>query len=490
MAREKQPKATTKPIFDKREAAYLQALAAMQGYQPNTPPGGTDAARLAAYERLELNKRWAIERGNEPTTFATREQPFTQRMALPLAETMQLQLASPCRHYRYELTNLSDHPQPAPIVFHDTRWDSAAELVAKAGFKEIPDEVERAVAIWRFVCPRRVFGEPPTEGPEEHDIIKFLALYGYGFCDDSARAVATLAELSGLKSRVWELDGHVVAEIMANGQWRMLDADQQAYFHRAGAPLDILGVEELAATRVAFTHLVSFRNASEYSAKYTECFLTRENNKVAPGGVAVHRIQPILRAGERMAFTNYNWGRYFLGKYPTPPPRFYNGTFTYSFHARDLAKTTKEIVSEPIDRGFRLRNTSDVNVTVELPFAYPFPIVGGSIRGRPIVSQGTAQLRVEDADHQRSYVTDLRDDIRIDLDHLVAILTPDPTHRFSIIFTLGPRAVLELRDFKVLSDFQFAHMALLPLAAGANEFHAHFPEQTSPTDFEFAVSWR
>jgi len=32
----------------------------------------------------------------------------------------------------------------------------------------------------------------------------------------------------------------------------MLDADQQAYFHRPGAPLDILGVEELSADRSAF----------------------------------------------------------------------------------------------------------------------------------------------------------------------------------------------------------------------------------------------
>ena len=483
-------KPAVEPLADKRAAAFFHELAEMQGYQSAPPLLDTDASRLAAYDRLELNKHWAIENHREPTTFTAREKPFSKSATIPLAPNMRFQMDEPFKHYRYELTNKSDHPLPAPLLFRDDRWDSAAELVTKAGFKDIADEMERALAIWRFVCPRRVYGEPPTEGTEEHDVIKFFSLYGYGFCDDTARATATLAELSGLKSRVWELDGHVVAEIMAQGRWRMLDADQQAYFHRAGAPRDILGVEELSADRKAFEHIVSFRNADSYSPKYIECFLSRENNKVAIGGTAEHRIEPVLRGGERMAFANYNWGRYFLGKYPTPPPRYYNGTFTYSFNVRDLVMEGKGITSEAIENGVRLRNNSDSAASFELPFSYPFPIVGGTIDGTSAVSSGTARMRVEDPDHQRTFAMELHDRIHVDLDHFIAILTPDPTHRYSIKFTLGPRAVLELRGFQVCSDFQFAGMALLPLAAGGNEFHAYFPEKSNPADFELSVSWR
>jgi len=490
IARQKPKKPPRQPAFDKRDAAYFQALAALRGYQLKPPLLGADAARLAAYDRMEVNKQWAIARNAEPTTFSTRDPEFTQRTTLPLAPTMQFELAQPFEHYRYELVNKSDRTLPAPILFQDDRWDSATEMVARAGFKSIADEAERAVAIWRFVCPRRVYGEPPTEGAEEHDATKFFACYGYGFCDDSARALATLAELSGLKSRVWELGGHVVAEVMANGHWRMLDADQQAYFHRAGAPLDILGVEELAADRAGFTHIVSFRDVNEYPPKYIASFLSPQDNKISGGGSAAHRLEPVLRAGERMTFTNYNWGRYFLGKYPTPPPRFYNGTFTYAFRARDLTGAAGQLTSEPIENGWRLRNDTDKVVSVELPFSYPFPIVGGLIAGTATVAQGAAQLRLEDADHRRTQLLELRDRIRIDLDHFVAILTSDPTYHYSISFTLGPGTVLELRDFKVLSDFQFARLALLPLAVGANEFHAHFPDKSDPAAFEFSVAWK
>jgi hypothetical protein len=270
----------------------------------------------------------------------------------------------------------------------------------------------------------------------------------------------------------------------------MLDADQQAYFHRAGAPMDILGVEELSADRTAFDHLVSFRNFTEYPAKYKDCFLSKGDNKLAVGGNAEHKIEPVLRGGEQMTFTNYNWGRYFLGKYPNPPPRFYNGTFTYHFNPHDLAKGAKGVTAEPVDGGFRLINHSDTASAAELPFSYPFPVVGGLVEGTATVPKGAAKLRVEDREHARALAVELHEVIHVDLDHFVAVLTPNPTHRFSIFFELGPQAELELRDFRVSSDFQFAGMVLLPLAEGDNEFHAHFPEKTKPEDFEFSVSWR
>lgn len=476
------------PIFDKREQAYFQALAKSLDYSAKNPLDARDAARLTAYTSIEQNKLRALGGNTEPGTFIGRDLAFTQRASLPLAPVMHVALGDPFTHYRYELINKSDRTLPAPILFQNDRWDSASELVAAAGFPAIQNEVERAIAIWRFVCPRRVFGDPPTEGDEEHDALKFLALYGYGFCDDSARALATLAKLSGLRSRIWALDGHVVAEVFANGHWRMLDADQQAYFHRTGAPEDILGVEELAADRAAFANIVSFRGLNEYPAKYIDCFVTRENNEVVRDGTSDHLIQPTLRAGERMAFTNYNWGRYFLGKYPTPPPRFYNGFFTYAFHPGDLAMKSGKITTEPIEHGYRLSNRGAESGTVELPFAYPFPIVGGAITGGAMVKKGKAALRLEDREHGRIVEPELRENLNISLDRFISVLTPSPTYSYTLAFRLDPGAVLELENLKVTSDFQFAPLPLLKLQPGANEFRAHFPEGSDAAAFEVVVS--
>ena len=59
----------------------------MVGYEAKPPLKGGDAARLSAYDRIELNKHWALGRGTEPTTFPARDLDFTQHTTLALAPT-------------------------------------------------------------------------------------------------------------------------------------------------------------------------------------------------------------------------------------------------------------------------------------------------------------------------------------------------------------------------------------------------------------------
>jgi len=481
-------KAKPKAIFDKRDTAYLRALAATLGYEKEPPLKPEDATRLSAYDRIELNKYWALANGGEPATFLTRHFEPTQRSKPSLGPTMQATLDAPFTQLRYEITNKSERTLPAPILFGVDRWDSPEALVAQAGFKNIADEVERAVAIWRFVCAHRVFGDPPTEGKEEHDVLKFLGIYGYGFCDDTARAVAMLAELSGLKGRVWALEGHIVSEVMAGGRWRMLDADQQAYFHKRGAPTEIFGVEELAADRANFDALLSFRGVGDYPRKYMDCFLTRENNKIDEGGTAEHRLQPTLRGGERMTFTNYNWGRYFLGKYPAPPPRFFNGCFTYFFHPRDLVAVSGKMNSEAIEGGHRLTNQGSETAAARLDFAYPFPTVGGVIQGTLTTTAGKASARLEDPEHDRVIYPDLGGNLRISLDRFIGVLANTPTYRYTLLFILEPGASVEVRGLQFESDFQHSALPLVPLKPGVNEFRAHFPEGSDAASFELEIA--
>ncbi len=480
-------KVRPKPYFDKRDSAYFEALAAASNYGTGQPLKAGDAARLAAYDRIELNKYAALARGGEPITFPTHDPGFTRHIPVPLAATMSATLDAPCAHYRWELINKSDRTLPAPIVYQEDRWDSAEALVAQAGFTSIPDETDRALAIWRYVCARRVSGDPPTQGREEHDVLKFLGSYGYGFSDDTARAVTTLAEVSGLRGRIWALDGHVVSEVFADGRWRMFDADQEAYMHRADAPRGILGVEDLTDLQ-AFAHFVSLRGANEYPRRYADCILTRENNQLDDHGTHTHRLQPTLRAGERITLTNYNWGRYFLGKYPLPPPRFYNGFFTYTFHPKHLASLAGKITAEAIEGGHRLSNTGSENAIAQLDFAYPFPIVGGKIASAATMKGGHAAVRVEERDHDRITHADLARGLNIDLDRFVGVLANAPTYRYALILTLQPGTVVELRGLEVRSDFQFARLPLLTLQPGANSLRAYFPEGTDPAAFELVIS--
>ena len=48
---------------------------------------------------------------------------------------------------------------------------------------------------------------------------------GLGYCDDRASALASLWEAYGLRTRLWNLQGHVVPEVMVAGRWQLHDPD-------------------------------------------------------------------------------------------------------------------------------------------------------------------------------------------------------------------------------------------------------------------------
>lgn len=103
---------------------------------------------------------------------------------------------------------------------------------------------EKSIAIWKFLVDWRYHYYPAEQGDEVHDPVKFLNVYGYGFCDDCATNFMVLARKAGLQSRVWGLSGHVVAETFYDGRWHMFDPDHQVFYrNRQG---QIAGVEELA----------------------------------------------------------------------------------------------------------------------------------------------------------------------------------------------------------------------------------------------------
>ena len=182
-------------------------------------------------------------------------------------------------------------------------------------------------------------------------------------------------------------------------------------------------------------------------------------------------------------------GRYFLGKYPQPVPFFCNGWFEHVLGALDFERRG-DLVVEPVPDGCRLRNRGPAPARAEAHFESPFPIVGGEISGAVTLERGQAKLRLEDAAHARQMERELSPATKISLDRFVSVLTPSPTYRYSLAFILEPGAVVALRDFKVISDFQFAPFALLRLRQGNNEFAAHLPEGSDAADFELVVSTR
>ncbi|MFH1319493.1 MAG: hypothetical protein ABII90_02415 [Bacteroidota bacterium] len=95
---------------------------------------------------------------------------------------------------------------------------------------EFPDEsLERKT--WRFVKDNSRFNSPLTEETWQHSPSLFINSIGFGYCDDRASVLSFLWQKAGFTSRVWNLGGHVVAEVYIDNKWQMYDADFEIYYH-------------------------------------------------------------------------------------------------------------------------------------------------------------------------------------------------------------------------------------------------------------------
>ena len=187
----------------------------------------------------------------------------------------------------------------------------------------------KSIAAWKLLVDRTYHYWPPRDDAEVHDPVKFINVYGYGFCDDAAQNFAALCEAAGLRARVWGLNGHVVAESYYDGAWHMFDVDMGCYFRGAGGR--ILGVEDLAKDPSSIT--ATPYTPTGYATKdVAKLYTTTADNGVWPRGEIKpgHRIEPVLEPGDAVTF-DFGPARLvhnvFAPDQP-PPPRAANGTLT------------------------------------------------------------------------------------------------------------------------------------------------------------------
>lgn len=203
---------------------------------------------------------------------------------------------------RLTLRNLDSRVGVTP----DLREHGAPDLRSKEGMIRSLLEPgmtpeRKSIAVWKFLVDRSYHFWPARDDAEMHDPVKFLNVYGYGFCDDAAENFAALAEAAGLKARVWGLNGHVVAESFYDGAWHMFDPDMRCYFR--GADGRILGVEALAKDPSPITatpHTPSGCPTAEVAKFYTT---TADNGAWSRGDAGPgHRLDPVLQPGDELTF--------------------------------------------------------------------------------------------------------------------------------------------------------------------------------------------
>jgi hypothetical protein len=188
-----------------------------------------------------------------------------------------------------------------------------------------------------------------------------------------------------------------------------------------------------------------------------EPFLSTNDNGPWPIAAATtHRIVHNLAPSERIVFTNYNWGRPFVGTSPQRVPRYYNGLIECEVAVTQTAA----------------HGATPAEATVEVEC--PFPIVGGTITGIPTGVEAVFEDLTGDGEHSlRSLPLPVSSEIS--LATAIAQVTETPTYKFRIRLNPAPANVKAALPTKLRLhiDFQFAEFALLKLKPGPNAFKVH-----------------
>ena len=476
-----------------QEKTYIRALAERYGISLRESVTIRDAVTVAARMNQDLNLNVPAEYSTAktpwlpppPKTLKSRDFPDGKRVPFSLEKGV-IALEGEPKLYHYSISNDTGSEVPMPILYKGLRWDDAEKLVESAGLRGISDEVDRAVAVWRFVAQHRYHAMPVTEGAEEHDTVKFFSCYGYGFCDDAAQAVAGIARLCGLQARIWSLSGnvHVVSEIFAAGRWILLDADFAVYFHKTGDPRTILGVEELAQDRTAFRNAIQCGRLPGFEHEYAAYFQDRVGNKEWKVEVrSDYRIAATLKPGEKVVFSNFNWGSYFFGAYPQRVPRYFNGYFDRPIEP-EMFVAPKGVEIRRDSGAFTIANSTTEDQMVELFVEYPFPIVGG-------VFKSTASVQMEFEDRHFGRKIQLKAGRDVALDSAVTRVNKQPTTSYVLrIFVAAGGLIKFDRIPHLITDFQFAELPLLRLKNGDNEFQIHTPAPETLSGLTGEVSWK
>ncbi len=346
---------------------------------------------------------------------------------------------------RLEIRNLDSGTAVIPKIAAAGWPDlTSSEGMLKSILKPKMTDEEKTLAIWKFLVDWRYHYYPAEGGAEVHDPVRFINVYGYGFCDDSARNAASLARLAGLKSRVWGLDGHVVAETFFDGRWHMIDPDHEVFYRMPAG--HIASVEELSVHPEIIRKTPRDPIGSD-TAAIARLYTTTDNNRSLDRLDNIgHRLEPVLQPGDKMIFDFSNRKEVhavlFAGK--PLPPIFANGRLVRKLGAASLAKPVR--------------------------LEWPYAILGGGLRWAKS-STGAVPV-VEVSTDGRKY--DSLDVITVDGEHSVG-LDKWVKSRGKAVYGLW----LRLRNGGDLSpathlecsiDFQFAPRTLPQVKAGGTHF--------------------
>ena len=372
---------------------------------------------------------------------------------------------------------------PQLIVNGEKGWFSADAILQEVGTATMSDR-DKAVALWRFMVDNRFHGLPLHHKNELNDPVRYLNVYGYGFCGNSAKSLVELAEKAGLPGRVWGLEGHVVAEIKYDGSWHLFDPDGEIYYLEDDGTT-IAGLETLEQ-RPDIVRKYPTKIYPEGTEKIIPDFYssTANNQLVQIGsrdGEPPHTMAYSLRPGESLMRSWDNWGLYFASEFLQQAVNYGNGRFIFQpIFERELYQKGAHLSSgltvlQEDGKSVLSPASSDLKGVLSYRFQSPYPYLAANLEFKGTILEGGSIAAAFSRDGQ-AWQTIAHFEPGKELAAALPLrgFFPNghgtPLYEYWIRLTLvsGPAGPTSLRSVRYTSDIQLAPHALPTLKEGSN----------------------
>ncbi|MCC6144786.1 MAG: hypothetical protein IT368_13345 [Candidatus Hydrogenedentes bacterium] len=290
--------------------------------------------------------------------------------------------------------------------WHD--WQSMLEEFTRGA----KNDQEKIYLIYDGLRNGRYHDYPLFGDNEYHDPVRFLNIYGGGFCDDSGMVGSALFHLAGFNKDnggrdpfVRALHGHMMCEVWHDGDYQFMDIDQDAFY------LDRENRKPVSGDTIARDHEFALREHAYGpqfqpwdSGPYTAAALFGVDDERSGHGVWGQEMDYVLRPGESIEFRWDNAGFRPWQAYEDEH-RYYGNSFLRYAPAMDSLPGQPGVQMEGIVvEGNKLRVTEETAVlSIETSTCYT--ICGGTIEldsrkgfqgGVPGPSRGGQASRVGD----------------------------------------------------------------------------------------------
>jgi len=223
-----------------------------------------------------------------------------------------------------------------------------------------------ARAAYNIISQYRLYNWTSARADAEvYDPVKLLNVYGYGLCDASARALATVLHGLGIRTAVWDLWVHVVTEFYDGKTSQTLDPDLRVHAYVGGTTRTIPAIQMRSKRNLLQPAEVDDpQQAVELRNRLVHALDTTTRTPILAWWKPIfgHDARIRLRPGESM--TRYSSSRlgYYATLDSTPPPTYANTIFRWERELPPAVRTEDDV--------------DNVRIRTKLPFV----IVGGYIK--------------------------------------------------------------------------------------------------------------